>query len=111
MASTHLDGGRDVILPQTATSVPEIEAFARVAHRHSATFMEFVLLEERPMRSPGSATARTTVWGEHNRELVARLGGSTWLEGIYDQLLRVVASRTSTIVIGSQFGCPKTRTP
>ena len=40
MASTHLGGGRDVILPQYLSLVDEIEAFEKVARDRGAEFRE-----------------------------------------------------------------------
>jgi adenylate kinase family enzyme len=47
MASTHLEGARDVILPQYLARIDEIQAFERVAQQHGADFLEVVLLDEK----------------------------------------------------------------
>lgn len=105
MAATHLQGGRDVILPQCLTGLDEIEAFERVAREQGADFREVVLLSDRTDavdrfgQRPGDS-----VWGAHNRETVARLGGHAMLTAIYDQLLEILRSRPSAAVVRSEFG-------
>ena len=80
MASTHLAGGRDVILPQYLALLDEIEAFERVADQQAAHFREVVLLDEKA-ESIARFGRRTddSAWGEHNRRLVALQGGSVML--------------------------------
>ena len=89
MASTHLAGGRDVILPQYLARLEEIDAFASVAHDQSADFREIVLLDEKAESIARFDRRRDdSAWGEHNRRLVAGLGGPTMLAAMYDQLIR-----------------------
>ncbi|MDG6110369.1 AAA family ATPase [Dactylosporangium aurantiacum] len=44
MAKCHLEGGRDVVLPQYHAKVDEVVALETLAHRHGAGFREVVLL-------------------------------------------------------------------
>jgi hypothetical protein len=77
MASAHLAGGRDVVLPQYLARLEEIERFERVAHERSASFREVVLLDEK-----AASIARfdgredDSPWGRHNRRVVAAQGGA-----------------------------------
>jgi len=105
MAEAHLRGGRDVIVPQFRARVEEIETFEAVAGRAGAEFREVVLLADRP-EAVARFERRTddTEWNRHNRDLVAGMGGAAFLEGMYDQLLRALASRPEAIVVRSEPG-------
>lgn len=102
MASAHLGGGRDVVLPQFLARLAEIEAFEEVAERRGAAFREIVLLDDR-----AASIARfdqrpaVTAWDVHNRRLVARLGGELMLGTMYDDLLGLLAARPSAVRIRS----------
>jgi hypothetical protein len=102
MASAHLAGGRDVILPQYLARLEEITAFEKVADAEGAGFREVVLLDERA----GSVERfhrreDDSEWGRHNRRLVAANGGSAMLTTMYDQLLEVLEHRPSAVVVRS----------
>ena len=47
MASTQLDGGRDVVVPQYHARPEEISALEELARKQGAVFREVVLLDER----------------------------------------------------------------
>lgn len=47
MAKSHLEDGRDVLLPQYHATVDEVVALEKLAHRHGAGFREVVLLADR----------------------------------------------------------------
>ena len=102
MASTHLAGGRDVVLPQFLGRLDAIRAFEQVALAQGALFREVVLLDDRAEsidrfhRRPDDSA-----WGVHNRDLVARHGGQAFLAEMYDRLLEVLPLRTSAVVIRS----------
>lgn len=105
MAATHLQGGRDVILPQCLTGFHEVDAFEQVAHEQGAVFREVVLLADRPEAVDRfDQRADDSVWGAHNRRTVARLGGRAMLAAIYDQLLEVLGSRPSAVIVRSEPG-------
>ena len=64
MASSHLRGGHDVILPQYLADVQEIEAFEIAAHEQGADFRrDHSPGREGPSPSPDSTAARTTASG------------------------------------------------
>jgi hypothetical protein len=104
MASTHLAGGRDVVLPQYLAKPDEIDEFSQIAQLRGAGFRHVVLLDEK-----AAAIARfsdredDTAWGRHNRRVVAMQGGDVFLEGMYDRLLEVVRLRPAS-VIRSELG-------
>jgi hypothetical protein len=102
MASTHLAGGRDVVLPQFLGRLDAILAFEQVALAQDAQFREIVLLDERA-ESIDRFHRRLddSPWGVHNRELVTQQGGQALLAEMYDRLLEVLPLRTSAVVIRS----------
>lgn len=103
MASTHLGGGRSVILPQYLARLDEINAFEKVAHEQGADFLEVVLLDEK-----AESIARferrgdDSAWGEHNRRLVALQGGPKMLAAMYDRLLEILQLRPSAVIVRSE---------
>lgn len=103
MAATHLQGGRDVVLPQYLAKLEEIKRFEQVALDNGATFREIVLLADKP-ESIDRFERRQDLseWDEHNRALVARHGGPAMLADLYDRLLAMVASRPSAMVVRSK---------
>jgi predicted kinase len=103
MASTHLRGGRDVVLPQYLARLEEIEAFEQVADAEGADFREVVLLDGKAESLARFDRRRDgSPWGEHNRRLVARHGGPVLLAAMYDRLLEVVALRPSAVVVRAE---------
>jgi predicted kinase len=102
MAAVHLGSGHDVVLPQNITRLSEVEAFERIAHERGADFREVVLLDDR-----AAAIARfhqrqdDSAWNQHNRRVVADLGGDAFLEEMYDQLLAVLDARPAAVVVRS----------
>ncbi|MGI3780644.1 MAG: hypothetical protein ACRYG2_07680, partial [Janthinobacterium lividum] len=105
MASAYLATGRDVVLPQYLGRLDEVESFERVALEQGADFREVVLLDDR-----AAAIARfdqrrdDTPWTQHNRRVVADLGGDAFLSGMYDRLLAVLRSRPSAVHVRSVPG-------
>ena len=103
MASTHLAGGRDVVLPQYLARLDAIEAFERVARQQGAAFRQIVLMNEK-----AESIARferrpdDSAWGEHNRRLVADQGGPVMLAAMYDRLLDVVRHCPAAVVVRSE---------
>jgi membrane glycosyltransferase len=103
MASTHLGGGRDVILPQYLARLDEIDAFEKVAHEQRADFREVVLLDEKAESVARFDRRRDdSAWGEHNRRLVALQGGPVMLAAMYDQLVEIVQLRPAAAVVRSE---------
>lgn len=105
MASTHLGGGRDVVLPQYLARLDEIAAFERVAHGQGAEFREVVLLDDKE-ESIARFERRDddSEWGQHNRRVVEQLGGSAMLATMYDRLLEIVRLRPGAVIVRSTSG-------
>ena len=105
MASAHLGGGRDVILPQYLGRVAEIEAFELVARQHGADFHEVVLLDEKDAALDRfEQRIDDSDWQRHNRRVVAAMGGRDLLADLYDRLIELVQRRPSAIVVPSSRG-------
>ena len=103
MAATHLQGGRDVVLPQYLGRLTEIAKFERVAAEQGAAFREVVLLQDKAESIDRFDRRRDdSLWGEHNRRLVARHGGAAMLGGMYDQLVQILEHRPAAVVVRSE---------
>lgn len=103
MAATHLQGGRDVVLPQFLGRLTEIAKFERVATERGAPFREIVLLHDRDESISRFERRRdNSAWGEHNRRLVARHGGAAMLGGMYDQLVQILEHRPAAVLVRSE---------
>lgn len=105
MASTHLRGGRDVVLPQYLARLEEIEAFEQVAREEGADFKEVVLLHGKAESVARFGRRRDdSPWGAHNRRLVEARGGPVLLAALYDRLVEVLELRPSVVVVRSEPG-------
>ena len=107
LAATHLDGGRDVVLPQYHARADEIAGWEKLAHEHGATFHEVVLLDDREAaidRFHRRAHDSDNPWIRHHHELIEREGGSAVLTGMYDNLIQAIRLRPATTVLPSAAG-------
>jgi predicted kinase len=95
MAAAHLEGGRDVIVPQYLAANDEVAAFKAVADECSADFVEILLIDTRE-----SAIERFNLRRAENDQLslvvdtvVATSGGDGHLRNLYDDLVRDASAR------------------
>ncbi|MFL6288103.1 MAG: AAA family ATPase [Actinomycetes bacterium] len=101
MAATHLEGGRDVVVPQYLATNDEVESFSSVATGSSAAFVEVLLIDsraasiERFNRRGGEVDGLRRVVGT----VVADAGGDVHLGDLYDDLLTDVAARTPLEIV------------
>ena len=93
MADAHLRAGHDVIVPQFVAQPPFIDALATVAANIGTRFVEIVLVISRP-----DAIAAFAQRGTHEV-----LGGRD-LGTMYDDLMRFVATRASTVRVAVERG-------
>jgi hypothetical protein len=105
MAATHLQSGRDVVVPQYLARLDEINTFEEVATGNEADFLEFILLDtkEESIARFDRRKDRTS-WDRHNRRVVSLHGGPTMLASMYDQLLEIARLRRSAVIIRSEAG-------
>jgi predicted kinase len=104
MAATHLEGGRDVVLPQYFAKVDEIIEFEKLARQHGAGFREVVLLDDREAaiaRFDRRAQDSDDPWIRHHHRLIELGGGPVVLGTMYDNLMEVVRLRPGTVVVPS----------
>jgi predicted kinase len=109
MATEHLLGGHDVVVPQYLGRVPFIEQLEQVAAGAAATFHELVLMDTRE-----NAIARFHARADdrgleaHHREAVAMTpGGDEQLGEMYDRLVAVLADRPRAHVVPTAAGEPE----
>jgi predicted kinase len=107
MAATHLDGGRDVVLPQYFARVDEIVGFEKLAREHGAAFREVVLLDDREAaieRFNRRAQGSDDPWIRHHHRLIELSGGPVVLGAMHDNLVEVVRLRPGAVVVPSVVG-------
>ncbi|WP_327096039.1 ATP-binding protein [Nocardia vinacea] len=108
MASAHLRGGRDVIVPYFLGHRHEILEFQSVAAQNEAEFCQIALLDskdsslDRFMRRQGA-----DLWSQHVLRCVEQWGGTAYLEALHDQLLEYVETTQSVSVVASTEGDPE----
>jgi len=105
MAAAHLQGGRDVVLPQYLGRLDQIRRFEQVAADSGARFLEFILLGDREesVERFGRRENRTQ-WDQQSHDFVAGNCGLALLGRMYDDLLAVARQRLSAVVIRSEPG-------
>jgi hypothetical protein len=107
MMATHLDGGRDVILPQYAADLDKIAGFEKLAHEHGAGFREVALLDDRDAsiaRFGRRGQETDDPWIHHFQRVVELEGGPVLLGTMYDDLQQVIRLRPNAIVVPSVLG-------
>ncbi|GAA3243348.1 AAA family ATPase [Dactylosporangium siamense] len=107
MTKTHLEGGRDVVLPQYHAKVDEVIELEKLAHRHGAGFREVVLLDDREAaiaRFDHRAQHSDDPWIRHHHRLIELGGGHVVLAAMYDNLMDLVRQRPATVVVPSAVG-------
>jgi predicted kinase len=107
MVATHLDGGRDVVLPQYLGTVEEIAGVEELAREHGAGFREVVLLDDRESaieRFNRRAQDSDDPWIRHHHRLIEVGGGPVMLGTMFDNLMEVVRLRPAAVVVPSAAG-------
>lgn len=102
MARDHLLAGHDVVVPQFLARPQFIVELAEAAGRANATFVEFVLTDDRDELL--RRFARRTAAGAEPAHvdagwLIEQAGGDTALAAMHDRLLQITATRTGTQVL------------
>jgi predicted kinase len=102
MAETHLRAGHDVVMPQLATKLEEVEGFQAAADRAGAEYREIVLMAGKQQmidRFAGRSASGDPALHRHIGEIVARGGGPVLLERIHDHLTAYLADRPDCVVV------------
>lgn len=105
MATTHLSGGHDVVMPQYLGRVGEIERFEAATRAGGGSFVHLVLLDDFES-SVRRFTERSgsDPWHEQVKQVVAAAGGEALLRESYRRVLDVIASRPEARVVPSLAG-------
>lgn len=102
MAETHLRTGHDVVMPQLATRIEEVEGFEAAAARAGADYREIVLMADKQQALDRFATRVANSNPGHQRQMddvVARNGGPTLLARIHDHLTAFLRHRADCVVL------------
>ena len=103
MAETHLNSGRDVIVPQFLGRVDFLEELAKVAQGAGAEFLEVVLMIDRASALEAFAERRGVPSTQTHRDaaaLVDRSNDADPIGAMYDALVRLVEQRPATMQVG-----------
>ena len=107
MARVHLQGGRDVVVPQFVARVEFIEELRGVAADAGAAFVEVVLMDSRSNAVARFETRRHDPEAAvHHREAAQLVGGPAGLSQMYDRLEALLAERPGAIVVRTRSGEP-----
>ncbi|MEU5265092.1 AAA family ATPase [Amycolatopsis sp. NPDC021455] len=101
MAETHLRTGHDVVMPQLATRVADIEAFEVAAGKCGAEYREILLTADKPValaRFGGRAGSGDAVT-EGVDGVMRELGGAAVVGRIHDQLAAYLPQRPDCLVV------------
>jgi predicted ABC-type ATPase len=100
MAETHLRNGRDVVMPQLATRLREVEGFESACEHSGAEYREIALVADKQQALDRFAGRATN--GDHARHIdriVARHGGLVLLEKIHADLTAYLRDRPACAVV------------
>jgi predicted kinase len=98
MAATHLEGGRDVVVPQYLASNDEVLAFKQVADDNSAMFIEVLLFDSRDSSIERFNTRDVDSLHRVISNVVETSGGDVHLQTLYDDLMTNSATRAPLLV-------------
>jgi predicted kinase len=102
MAETHLRAGHDVVMPQLATKLEEVEGFQAAADRVGADYCEIVLMASKQQvidRFAGRSASGDPARHRHIDEIVTRGGGPVLLERIHDHLTAYLVGRPDCVIV------------
>jgi predicted kinase len=101
MAETHLRTGHDVVMPQLATRVADVEPFEAAAKRCGAEYREILLTADKAVagaRFAGRAAHGDAVTRGID-DVVNGRGGVALVERIHDQLTAYLPRRPDCVVV------------
>ena len=103
MAETHLRTGHDVVMPQLATRVIDIQAFEDVAKRCDAEYREILLTADKAVA--GARFAERAANGDAATMGIDAVlngrGGIAVVERIHDQLAAYLPQRPDCVVVST----------
>jgi adenylate kinase family enzyme len=111
MARTHLLQGKDVIWPQVASQVQEVEGMEEAAREAGGEYHEFMLTidkEESLARFAGrSISSRVPATQRGIDSIIADHGGPEFLARVYDHVHEFLTTRSNCIVINTAGMSPR----
>ncbi|WP_328645645.1 AAA family ATPase [Amycolatopsis sp. NBC_00348] len=104
MAEAHLRTGHDVVMPQLATRVSDVEAFEAAAARAGGEYREIVLTAEKPIALERFAARVASGTNGGVDDVVQGRGGAAVVARIHDQLAAYLPLRPGCVVVRTD-GC------
>jgi predicted kinase len=105
MAETHLRAGHDVVLPQLATALHEVEGFEAAARDAGAEYREIVLTAPKQHafdRYSARASIMDSSTRRHIDDILAEQGGLRLLDRIHDHVAQYLALRPACTVLDTE---------
>ncbi|MFD9888540.1 AAA family ATPase [Amycolatopsis sp. NPDC059027] len=105
MAETHLRSGHDVVMPQLATKLAEVEGFEAAASRTGSEYREIVLWSGKQQALDRfAARAASGDPARHRRidDIVKEKGGPVLLERIHDHVTEFLRHRPECVVVDTE---------
>ena len=106
MVTTHVRGGRDVVLPQFLGRTGEVARFEQAARDGGGSFVHVVLMDDEDASVRRFGARGDTGWHAEVRRIVADGGGETLLRTMHGRLRAVLADRSEAVVVPSVEGDP-----
>jgi hypothetical protein len=106
MVTTHVRGGRDVVLPQYLGRTGEVARFERAARDGGGSFAHVVLMDDEDASVRRFDGRGENGWHTEVKSIVAESGGETFLRTMHRQLLAVLAERPEAVEVPSVDGDP-----
>ncbi|MGW5741057.1 AAA family ATPase [Amycolatopsis sp. NPDC003861] len=106
MAETHLRTGHDVVMPQLATRVVDVEPFEAAAEKCQAEYREILLTADKSVAC-GRFTERAAAGAAATKgidDVLRERGGTAVVERIHDQLAAYLPQRPGCAVVRTD-GC------
>lgn len=104
MVSTHVRGGRDVVLPQFLGRTGEVARFEQAARAGGGSFVHVVLMDDEDASVRRFDARGDDGWHGQVKRLVAGDGGETLLRAMHARLRQVLSERPEAVVVPSVEG-------
>ncbi|GAB3139065.1 AAA family ATPase [Amycolatopsis sp. NPDC004378] len=106
MAETHLRTGHDVVMPQLATRVADVEPFEEVAERCGAEYREILLTAEKTVACSRFESRVGNAGTQGIDDVVTSRGGAAVVGRIHDQLAAYLPLRPGCVVVPTDGRAP-----
>ena len=106
MVTTHVRGGLDVVLPQYLGRTSEVARFEQAASDGGGSFVHLALMDDEDASVRRFDARGDDGWHAEVRNVVADLGGETFLRTMHRRLRTVLAERPEAVEVPSVDGDP-----